>query len=385
MVELGTLITQAKTVRCGESNYPVLSMTMHDGLVLQDDRFKKVIASKDKSDYKVVYRDQLVISFPIDEGVLATQRITDVGIVSPAYGIWDVDQEKVVPEFLEYALRCERSIAYYKAKLRGSTARRRSLPTPTLLAHTVPLPSIEEQKYVLDLIHKVETIIHLRKDELKELDALTKARFVEMFGDLADPLCKWEKCKLVDACANPDDIKCGPFGTQLGKDEYTEEGVAVWEIPQINSEFKTLPTHFVTDKKAKELDTYSIKPGDIAMSRKGNVGRCAVFPPTFENGIIHSDVLRIRIDDAKALPEFMMRQLHYSGDVQHQIERVSSGAIMAGINVTKLKQIFVYLPPIDLQNEFVTFVAQVNKSKLLEARQARFIAQTRPTNKLLSI
>ena len=53
MVELGTLITQAKTVRCGESNYPVLSMTMHDGLVLQDDRFKKASASKDKSDYKV--------------------------------------------------------------------------------------------------------------------------------------------------------------------------------------------------------------------------------------------------------------------------------------------------------------------------------------------
>ena len=53
MVELGTLITQAKTVRCGESNHPVISMTMHDGLVLQDDRFKKAIASKDKSDYKV--------------------------------------------------------------------------------------------------------------------------------------------------------------------------------------------------------------------------------------------------------------------------------------------------------------------------------------------
>jgi type I restriction enzyme S subunit len=184
-----------------------------------------------------------------------------------------------------------------------------------------------------------------------------------MFGDLADPTCKWEKCRLVDTCVNSDDIKCGPFGTQLGKNEYTEEGVAVWEIPQINSEFKTSPTHFVTEKKAAELDAYSIIPGEIAMSRKGNVGRCAVFPATFENGIIHSDVLRIRLNEAKAVPEFMMRQLHYSGDIQHQIELVSSGAIMAGINVTKLKQIFVYLPPIELQNEFVAFVTQVDKSK----------------------
>ena len=222
----------------------------------------------------------------------------------------------------------------------------------------------QTRSHIITVLRSVEEVVELRKKELQALDELIKARFVEMFGDLADPACKWEKCRLVDACANSDDIKCGPFGTQLGKDEYTEEGVAVWEIPQINSEFKTSPTHFVTEKKAAELDSYSIIPGDIAMSRKGNVGRCAVFPATFENGIIHSDVLRIRVDKTKAFPEFMMRQLHYSGDIQHQIELVSSGAIMAGINVTKLKQIFVYLPPIELQGEFVAFVSQVDKSKV---------------------
>ena len=362
-VELGSLITPSKTVRCGDGVYPVLSMTMHNGLVFQDEKFKKVIASKDTSDYKVVYRNQLVISFPIDEGVLAAQRITDAGIVSPAYGIWDINQSKILPEFLEYALRCDRAIQYYKAKLRGSTARRRTIPTPTLLAFMVPLPCLEEQKMVIDRIHRARLVIENRKEQMNKLDDLIKARFVEMFGDLADPACKWEKCRLVDACSNSDDIKCGPFGTQLGKDEYTEEGVSVWEIPQINSEFKTLPTHFVTEEKAAALNAYSIIPGDIAMSRKGNVGRCAVFPATFENGIIHSDVLRIRLDKAKVLPEFMMRQLHYSGDIQHQIELVSSGAIMAGINVTKLKQIYVYLPPIDLQGKFVEFIAQVDKSK----------------------
>ena len=376
-VELGSLITPSKTVRCGDGVYPVLSMTMHNGLVFQDEKFKKVIASKDTSDYKVVYRNQLVISFPIDEGVLAAQRITDAGIVSPAYGIWDINQSKILPEFLEYALRCDRAIQYYKAKLRGSTARRRTIPTPTLLAFMVPLPCLEEQKMVIDRIHRARLVIENRKEQMNKLDDLIKARFVELFGDPISNsknletkslneimiLKAGDLCRLVDACSNSDDIKCGPFGTQLGKDEYTEEGVSVWEIPQINSEFKTLPTHFVTEEKAAALNAYSIIPGDIAMSRKGNVGRCAVFPATFENGIIHSDVLRIRLDKAKVLPEFMMRQLHYSGDIQHQIELVSSGAIMAGINVTKLKQIYVYLPPIDLQGKFVEFIAQVDKSK----------------------
>ena len=226
------------------------------------------------------------------------------------------------------------------------------------------LLTIEEQRKIADNLRKIDRLIELCGGILQKLDVLVKSRFVEMFGDLASPNIKWEKCRLIDACANNDDIKCGPFGTQLSKDEYTESGIAVWEIPQINSEFKTMPTHFITKAKAQELDSYSIKQGDIAMSRKGNVGRCAVFPETLENGIIHSDVLRIRVDKNIVIPEFMMRQLHYSGDVQHQIEIVSSGAIMAGINVTKLKQIYVYIPPLDLQEQFAAFVEQTDKSKL---------------------
>ena len=247
--------------------------------------------------------------------------------------------------------------------LKSPMRRIHKIKTKTKVKETISDEDIERLRDHCEEIRDLAIIDLLYSTGIR-VDELVTARFVEMFGDLAVPTCKWEKCKLVDACVNSDDIKCGPFGTQLGKDEYTEEGVAVWEIPQINSEFKTLPTHFVTEKKAVELEAYSIVPGDIAMSRKGNVGRCAVFPTNFEKGIIHSDVLRIRLDKTKVFSEFMMRQLHYSGDIQHQIELVSSGAIMAGINVTKLKQIFIYLPPLDLQEQFVSFVAQVDKSKL---------------------
>ena len=60
----------------------------------------------------------------------------------------------------------------------------------------------------------------------------------------------------------------------------------------------------------------------------------------------------------------MVCQLHFSGFVTRQIELVSSGAIMAGVNVTKLKQIYVHVPPMDLQNQFADFVRQVDKSKV---------------------
>ena len=227
----------------------------------------------------------------------------------------------------------------------------------------VPVLSIAEQKEIADVLDKVTALINYRKDQIANLESLVKSRFIELFGDLADPNCQWSALHLFEACESADDIKCGPFGTQLNKDEYQSTGVAVWEIPQINNGFTSFPTHFLTREKANQLSTYSLIPGDIAMSRKGNVGRCAVFPNNFPDGIIHSDVLRIRLDRSRVLPIFMMYQLHFSRAIQYQIESVSSGAIMAGINVGKLKNIIVFVPPIHLQEQFAAFVEQTDKLK----------------------
>ena len=227
----------------------------------------------------------------------------------------------------------------------------------------IEYPDANRQTEVAEILDRVEKLIEERKNELEQLDILIKARFVEMFRDMADPSCKWNSCSLIDACEDKDDIKCGPFGTQLSKDEYQSEGIPVWEIPQINSNFGIQPEHFLTEAKAQQLSAYSLKAGDIVMSRKGNVGKCAVFQSYLTEGILHSDVLRIRVSKEKADPVFMTCQLHYSRDVLRQIEMVSSGAIMAGVNVTKLKTIMIKIPPVELQNEFSEFVAQVDKSK----------------------
>ena len=227
----------------------------------------------------------------------------------------------------------------------------------------VPLLPVGEQKQIACNLNKIDKLISLRKQQLAKLDELVKARFVEMFGDLAAPQCEYPELKLVDICADADDIKCGPFGTQLNKDEYKTKGVAVWEIPQINSGFSEMPTHFITEEKAVILNAYSIEPGDIAMSRKGNVGKCGLFPENLKKGIIHSDVLRIRVDKRKVDSCFMMYQLHFSEAVKRQIEMVSSGAIMAGINVTKLKQIKVRIPELESQRMFAAFVERVDQQK----------------------
>lgn len=269
------------------------------------------------------------------------------------------DEAVCTTKYLWYGISSK--IEELNAKGTGSTFK--AINKKTLEEAEIPIRDLMEQERIAANLDRVTALISLRKQQITKLDELVKARFVEMFGDLAAPQCEYPELKLVDICADADDIKCGPFGTQLNKDEYKTKGVAVWEIPQINSGFSEMPTHFITEEKAVILNAYSIEPGDIAMSRKGNVGKCGLFPENLKKGIIHSDVLRIRVDKRKVDSCFMMYQLHFSEAVKRQIEMVSSGAIMAGINVTKLKQIKVRIPELENQRMFAAFVERVDQQK----------------------
>lgn len=225
---------------------------------------------------------------------------------------------------------------------------------------------METQRKLAAVLWSINDTIESYKKLILATDELVKSQF---FGEFESCRQTYECVPLIAACKNDDDIKCGPFGTQLKQSEYTDSGVPIWGIPQVNAAFSVPADTFVSQEKADYLSSYMIKSGDIAMSRKGNIGQCAIYPEEFEPGIIASDVLRIRPDSTRLLPLFLMCQFHFSPEVIHQIEMVGNGQIMKGINVTKLKQITVFIPPITSQAEFVAFVRQSDKSKF-ELEQA---------------
>jgi type I restriction enzyme S subunit len=230
------------------------------------------------------------------------------------------------------------------------------------------LPSLEDQKRLATLLWAIiETKSAYKRLQILT-DQLVKSRFIEMFGDKMIGKYRWHTVKLFEVCDNRNDIKCGPFGSQLHNADYKTCGVPVYAIPQVNSAFKKEPTDFLTPENAARLNDFSLLPGDIAVSRKGNIGTCALFSKDLTPGIIHSDVLRIRVNPKTINQIFLITLLHNNQDVRTQIEQVSYGTVMAGTNVTKLKNIQFPLPPLNLQNRFAAFVEQADKSKFMVSR-----------------
>ena len=268
------------------------------------------------------------------------------------------DSDVLLPEFLPFVLQNERFWDYAYRHRHGST--NTFINWSTLANYEFELPDLETQRKLAEVLWSINDTMEAYKNLISATDELVKSQF---FGEFEAKRQSFNTCSLIAACENDDDIKCGPFGTQLKQSEYTEEGVPVWGIPQVNAAFSIPADTYVGEEKALQLTPFLIQPDDIAMSRKGNIGQCALYPADYTPGIIASDVLRIRPDKTKLLPSFLMCQLHYSSNVVNQIEMVGNGQIMKGINVTKLKNITIYIPPMELQEQFAAFVRQSDKSK----------------------
>ncbi len=289
------------------------------------------------------------------------------GICSGDITVIEAKPDRLAPELLPFIIQNDAFFDFAVGKSAGSLSPR--VKWEHLKNFEFSLPPLAQQRKLAQVLWSMDALKQAYRRLMDRTDELVKSQFVEMFEHTETA---FPECTIIEACVDKDDIKCGPFGTQLKQSEYTQSGVAVWGIPEINADFKKDPVIFVTSEKAEQLSPFSLIPGDIAMSRKGNVGQCAIYPDSFNPGIIASDVLRIRVDRSRLIPQFMQYQLHHSEYVRNQILQVSNGAVMAGINVTKLKAIKVFVPSLDLQRGFVTFAGQLDKSKFCVPKDRKF-------------
>lgn len=353
MARLGDLIKPAKVIRCDNSNYPVLSMTMHDGIILQSSRFKKSIASTDQSNYKVVQYGQLVVGFPIDEGVLYIQKVKTAGIMSPAYNVWDVETALIDINYLEYCLHSPQSMQFYKANLRGTTARRRSIPTDILLELFIPLPSLDEQRRIAVLLDKVSDLIAKRRAQLDKLDLLVKARFVEVMensqlGDKTtiENITQKVKVGFVGTCEQYYTDETGIPMIRTGN--ITEHGIDMTELKYVTTEFH---------KKNKKSQ---IQTGDLLIARHGSNGQANVYyGPVAQclNAVIV-------VPDSQMATSIFLANLINSSAVREQIEKTLVGSTQRVINTKSIAKIVVRIPDLSVQRDFENTVLQIGRIAL---------------------
>lgn len=355
------LMKPSKVERCGDrQDLPVLSITMHNGIIEQSDRFSKTIASKDKSDYKVVKNGQLVIAFPIDEGLLYTQDVADEGIMSPAYNIWDIDFSQIDRRFLVSYFHSPFAFSYYKAKLRGSTQRRRSMDKTDLLSMPIPVPSLEIQHRIMSELDCLMSVVDKKKSQLSELDNLAQSIFFEMFGDPVINNLGWKTVLLnaVSSFKNGINYHANESGQKI-------KCIGVGDFKD-NREIHNFD-NIVTLHLQETVDSeYLLHDGDIIIVRsngsKSLVGRNMIVYTSGERVTYSGFCIRCRITSDEILPIFLNRILS-DRSIMAILRQEGQGCNISNINQKILSSLNIILPPLSFQQTFVEKIEAIEAMK----------------------
>lgn len=367
-VPLGEVVTRASVRRAGHGDYPVLSMTMHDGLVDQHDKFKKRVASPNTEGYRVVQHGQLVVGFPIDEGVLSFQRRYPEAIVSPAYQIWDLDDRHAVDaSYLELYLRSPRAIAYYKGRLRGTTARRRSLPKKSFLEMPVPLPPIAEQKRIARVLDAADALRAKRRESLAQLDTLIQSTFLDMFGDPVTNPMGWDVSALGEVC-----VDRPAYGSGAASCNYDPSLPRYVRITDVDATGELSDESKSAKLTEKDIQKYRLGEGDVLFARSGaTVGKSYLYRAKHGFCVYAGYMIRFRPDPKILLPEVLFR-FTQTPAYWHWVDSQARTVAQPNINAKMYSALPVAHPPIDLQRGFATIVASIERQK---ARQRAHLAE----------
>ena len=228
---------------------------------------------------------------------------------------------------------------------------------------TIPILAIKEQEQIVGELTKVSNIVSLRQEEIQQLDNLVKARFVEMFGDPIQNPKGWDMPLIEEVVANEKNaLKAGPFGSALKKEYYVASGYKIYGQEQVISGDCTFGDYYIDEERYKSLENCAVQPGDVLISLVGTYGKLLIMPEVFEPGIINPRLMKITFDKEKVNP-YYFKFFFQSESLKKALSQNTHGGTMDILNLGIVRKIEMPLPPLKLQNEFVDFVHQVNKSK----------------------
>lgn len=222
----------------------------------------------------------------------------------------------------------------------------------------IPLPDFDAQKQITKEFRQVYQMISLRKQQLAKLDELVKARFVELFGDPVLNPYNWNVVTIGDIVT---DVRYGTSkpAVEGGKYPYLRMNNLTYDGHLDLSDMKYI------DIPDNEIEKCIVRKGDVLFNRTNSielVGKTCVFDLD-DDMVIAGYIIRVRLNE-KLLPIVLSSYMN-SAVLKAQLRNMAKGAVnQANINAQELQGIKIYLPPIELQEQFAAFVEQTDKSKL---------------------
>ena len=332
----------------------------------------KFLSSKDVTDRVINWDNVKYIPYSLHEDLykrlrpkkndilLAKNGTTGVAALVDRDEIFDIyvslallrPQKSILPKYLLYAVNSNSARRQFNAGLKGIGVP--NLHLSVIRKTEVSIAPREEQESICNILDCVSSVIELRKKELVQLDELIKARFVELFGNPVTNEKGWNTSSLNDVC---DGIGDGLHGTP----EYDIDG----EYPFINGNnlmdgsIEITPATKMVDEKTYKKHYIEMTDNAILLSINGTLGKLAFYRG--EEVMLGKSACycNLKPNINREFVYGVMQTDAFSGF----LESNSTASTIKNVGLKAIRGFNLIMPPKDLQNEYVGFAKQVDKSK----------------------
>lgn len=240
----------------------------------------------------------------------------------------------------------------------GKGAAQRNLDVKSLRNLIIAIPPLSTQLSIVSELDKINELIRLKKEQLKDYDNLVQSIFYEMFGDPVVNEKGWEVKKLGEVAM----IKTGPFGSMLHKEDYITGGIPLINPMHIQN-FKAVPDKYFTisKEKAAELCDYQLKINDVIFARRGDIGRCAVISDKEAGYLCGTGSLFVRFE-RKLSSIYTMYVVRTTSFIKELVSK-AKGATMLNLNSSTMENLRFPIPPLPLQQAFAQRIELIEQQK----------------------
>lgn len=262
---------------------------------------------------------------------------------------------RVDAKFLFHWLRTNRS--YLESLGNGATFKEVSKATVSRVE--VPLPPVEEQRRIADILDCADALRARRRAVLAQLDALTDAIFVEMFGDPATNTRNWPLLTVGDVAE-----------VQGGLQVSSSRKTLPIEVPylRVANVFRgALDLREIKSMRASESEvrrTRLVENDLLMVEGHGNpeeIGRAAVWDGSIPNCIHQNHLIRARFESTRVDATYACVYLNSPGGRRHLVRSGKTTSGLNTISVSQVRETPLALPPLELQVLFAASLGAVRR------------------------
>jgi type I restriction enzyme S subunit len=261
-----------------------------------------------------------------------------------------------------------------------------------LHAMDVTVPRLPMQRRIAGILSAYDDLMENSQRQILILEEVARALYREWFVNFRFPGHEklkrvassqgdipggWEATDLEKVCIERNGIQTGPFGSQLHKADYSDDGVPV-VMPKnlIGFRIRTDGVARIPEATANKLSRHRMQPGDIVYGRRGDIGRRAYLMPHQTGWFCGTGCLRIRPNPEVVNGWYLFNYLGQD-DVLGIIAGRAQGVTMPNLNAGVMASVPVKLPPRKLQDHFARLTFPIAEAHEVLTAKTENLRRTR--------